>query len=205
MCKLYGAPGAGSAIVEIMLALAGEPYQWINVDGYDRPGAARETLKTLNPLCQVPTLQLDDGGIMTESAAIALMLLDSHPLLAPAPGTACRGQFYRLLVWLVANVYPTFTYGDYPERWTPGMPGELVASTDHYRERLYLWLETQLGEGPYLFGDTVTIIDAYWPVLIHWGPRQPWFARHTPKLFALAGQVSRRAELHAILQANHLL
>ncbi|WP_413722855.1 glutathione S-transferase family protein [Sodalis sp. RH24] len=205
MFTLYGAPGAGSAIVEIMFALAGEPYQWVNVDGYDRPGAARDSLAALNPLCQVPTLVLDDGGIMTESAAIALLLLDSHPHLAPAAGTADRRQFYRLLVWLVANVYPTFTYGDYPERWAPGQPGELVASTDRYRERLYLWLETQLGAGPYLFGDVVTLIDAYWPVLVHWGPRKPWFKQHAPRLFAMAEHVGRLPELQPILKANTLV
>ncbi len=60
---------------------------------------------------------------MTETAAIALMILDQRPDLAPAPGTPQRQQFQRLLVWLVANVYPTFTYADYPERWAPAAAG----------------------------------------------------------------------------------
>lgn len=205
MFRLYGAPGNGSAIVEIMLTLAGETYQWINVAGYDRPGPQRDLLKALNPLCQVPTLELDDGGIMTESAAIALMLLDRHPHLAPPVGTGDRLRFQRLLIWLVANVYPTFTYGDYPERWTPGMAGDLVASTDSYRERLYLWLETQLDEGYYSFGDNVTALDAYWPVITCWRPGRPWFARHTPTLFAIARHMRRRPDLQQILLANKLV
>jgi len=81
--NLYGAPGWGSAISEIMLTMAGEPYQFINVEGFDEPGPQRDRLQALNPLCQVPTLELDDGQILTESAAIALWLLDRHPQFAP--------------------------------------------------------------------------------------------------------------------------
>lgn len=36
--RLYGVPGWGSTIVEIMLALAGEPYDFVDVAGFDRPG-----------------------------------------------------------------------------------------------------------------------------------------------------------------------
>ncbi len=49
--------------------------------------------------------------------AFAFMVLDRRPDLAPPVGRAERQQFQRLLVWLVANVYPTFTFADYPERW----------------------------------------------------------------------------------------
>ena len=119
MITVYGVPGWGSTISELMLSLADIPYEVVDVEGFDQPGPARERLRQINPLCQVPTLRLADGSIMTETAAIALMILDQRPDLAPAPGTPQRPQFQRLLVWLVANVYPTFTYADYPERWAP--------------------------------------------------------------------------------------
>ncbi|STR71238.1 GST-like protein yncG [Raoultella ornithinolytica] len=117
MITVYGVPGWGSAIGELMLTLANIPYHFVNVAGFDQPGPQRDSLMQINPLCQVPTLRLADGSVMTETAAMALMILDSRPDLAPAPGTAQRHQFQRLLIWLVANVYPTFTYADYPQRW----------------------------------------------------------------------------------------
>ena len=107
MIKVYGVPGWGSAISEVMLTLADIPYQFINVEGFDAPGPQRERLERLNPLCQVPTLELENGEIMTETAAIALMILDRCPELAPPVGHSERQQFQRLLIWLVANVYPT--------------------------------------------------------------------------------------------------
>lgn len=113
------------------------------------------------PALRVPTLQLDDGSIMTESAAIALMILDEHPHLAPPTGTPERNQFWRLLVWLVANVYPTFTYADYPERFVPGAAQELRDHCIAYRKSLYIWLEQQLHATPYAFGEQLTLLDIY--------------------------------------------
>ncbi len=205
MYKLYGAPGCGSAIVEIMFILTGEAYKWENVEGFEDPGPQRDALLTLNPLGQVPTLKLDDGSVMTESAAIALMLLDKHPHMAPPAGTPERQRFYRLLVWFVANVYPTFTYGDNPPRWTQSGADELLAGTNRYREQLYLWLETQLGSGPYIFGEAITLLDAYLAAMISWRPRQAWFEKQTPKLFAIAQQVRQRRELHEVLSRNEML
>ncbi|RKQ38752.1 glutathione S-transferase family protein [Enterobacter sp. R1(2018)] len=205
MYKLYGAPGCGSAIVEIMFVLTGEAYQWKNVAGFEDPGPQRDALLTLNPLGQVPTLTLEDGSVMTESAAIALMLLDRHPELAPPADTSERQRFYRLLVWFVANVYPTFTYGDNPARWTQSGADELLASTNHYREQLYLWMENQVGSGPYLFGEKISLLDAYPAAMIDWRPRQAWFEKNTPKLFAIAQEVRRREELQEVLSRNELL
>lgn len=53
MIKVYGVPGWGSTISELMLTLADIPYQFVDVSGFDHEGASRELLKTLNPLCQV--------------------------------------------------------------------------------------------------------------------------------------------------------
>ncbi|MCT4713124.1 glutathione S-transferase family protein [Enterobacteriaceae bacterium H11S18] len=204
MMKLYGAPGCGSAIVEMMFVLAGEQYRWVNVEGFDAPGPQRDALLELNPLGQVPTLKLDDGTVVTETAAIALMLLDAHPELAPPVGSAERPRFHRLLIWLVANVYPTFTYGDYPERWTSGSALELRDSTNRYRQQLYLWLESQFGAGPYVFGDHISLLDTYLAAMISWRPRQAWFEQNTPKMYAIALKVREREDLQEIISRNEL-
>jgi GST-like protein len=183
--KLYGVRCWGSAITEAMLALAGETYEFIDVAGFDQPGATRQLLAGVNPLVQVPTVILDDGTVLTETAAIAIWILHRHPSLAPAHGSAAYTMFLRLLIWMVANVYPTFTYGDIPERWVESSPSQLTASTDRYREGLYLWLEQEL-VGPFSFGDNPTVFDCYLAVMIDWRPRAEWFRKNTPKLFRAA-------------------
>ncbi|QFH49923.1 glutathione S-transferase family protein [Leclercia adecarboxylata] len=205
MIKVYGVPGWGSAISEVMLTLADIPYQFINVDGFDKPGETRELLEKLNPLCQVPTLELENGEIMTETAAIALLVLDRCPDLAPPVGHADRQQFQRLLIWLVANVYPTFTYADYPERWAPDAPEQLQQSCREYRKSLYLWLDNHLKATPYTFGGQITLIDCYLCVMRTWGPRPDWFAANTPNITAIADSVCKLPKLHKVLKANDIL
>lgn len=205
MIKVYGVPGWGSVISELMLTLADIPYQFINVDGFDRPGPQRDLLQNLNPLCQVPTLELEDGTVMTESAAIALMVLDRCPELAPPVGSPERLQFQRLLIWFVANVYPTFTYADYPERWAHDAPEQLKQNCIEYRKSLYLWLDNHLQATPYALGKTLTLIDVYLVVIRTWGPRQEWFSAHAPNITAIADAVCQRPELHKVLKANEII
>ncbi|WP_313824856.1 glutathione S-transferase family protein [Leclercia sp.] len=205
MIKVYGVPGWGSAISEVMLTLADIPYQFINVDGFDKPGETRELLEKLNPLCQVPTLELENGEIMTETAAIALMILDRRPDLAPPLGSCERQQFQRLLIWLVANVYPTFTYADYPERWAPDAPEQLQHNCREYRKSLYLWLDNHLKATPYVFGEQITLIDCYLCVMRIWGPRSDWFAANTPNITAVADSVGKLPKLHKVLKDNDIL
>ncbi|MHA8113972.1 glutathione S-transferase family protein [Kosakonia cowanii] len=205
MITVYGVPGFGSAISEAMLTLADIPYQFHDVKGFDQPGPQQELLRKLNPLCQVPTLQLEDGSVMTESAAVALMILDRHPDLAPAEGTPERQQFWRLLIWLVANVYPTFTYADYPERWAPDAAEQLKESCIAYRKTLYRWLESQLQAAPYAFGEQLTLLDIYLCVMRNWGPRQAWFASNTPKINAIADAVCVLPKLESVLRRNEII
>lgn len=204
MLTLYGVPGWGSAISEVMLTMAEMPYHFVDVNGFDSPGPQHDTLELINPLCQVPTLRLTDGTIMSESAAIALMILDNRPDLAPPAGSPQRLLFHRLLIWLVANVYPTFTYADYPERFAPDAPEQLQNSCIAYRKTLYLWLDKQL-VGPYALGDNVTLMDAYIVVMRSWGPRAAWFAENTPRLSAIADHIAQHAGLQQVLRDNDIL
>ncbi len=186
-----------------MLALVGEPYDFVDVEGFDHPGAAQDRLAAVNPLRQVPTLVLDDGDVLTETAAIALWLADRHAGLAPASGSAEHRRFLRLLIWIVANVYPTFTYGDYPKRWAPSAQDELTNATNAHRERLYGWLEEQV-VGPYVSGGAGVC-----PGLLRRGDDRlasgrEWFADNTPRLFAGAKLMRRDPRLAAVMAHNKL-
>ncbi|MGI3451154.1 glutathione S-transferase family protein [Citrobacter arsenatis] len=205
MIKVYGVPGWGSAISEVMLTLAEIPYSFIDVDGFDSDGPSRELLKTMNPLCQVPTLILENGNVMTETAAIALMILDRCPALSPPVGHAERQQFQRLLIWLVANVYPTFTYADYPQRWAPDAPAQLKKNCIEYRKSLYIWLNDQLNAEPYAFGEQLTLLDVYIAVMRTWGPGHDWFQDNTPNISAIADAVCQHQRLRTVLRNNKII
>lgn len=200
---LYGAPGWGSTLVEAMLAVAQIEYDFVNVEGFDEGGPARERLLALNPIGQIPVLELPDGSVMTESAAIALWLAERHPdaSLAPSPDAPDRAQFLRYLVWLVANVYPTFTYADYPERWAPADTDTLRDTVIDYRKRLWRWFEGEV-RTPHVLGDRLSVLDIYVAVMVHWRPGPKWFEAETPGLAAIADRTTAHPAIAPIIARN---
>lgn len=201
---LYGAPGWGSALVEAMLALCDATVNIEDVSGFDQPGTARDRLLGVNPLAQVPALLLSDGTTMTESAAITLLLAERHPLagLAPVPGTPLRPVFLRRLIWMTANVYPTFTYGDYPERWVSAEPQSLKISTNAFRERLWREFEADVRDGDWALGRELSALDIYVAVMSHWRPGRTWFAQQCPRLHAIAARADAHEILAPVLRRN---
>jgi GST-like protein len=102
----------------------------------------------------------------------------------------------------VANVYPTFTYGDYPERWAPAAAEGLRTATDAYRENLWRLLEAEIGPGPWLMGDRLSALDIYIGVMSRWRPRRAWFEENCPKLAGIASQVDGLPNLAPVWERN---
>jgi GST-like protein len=201
--RLIGTKGCGSVLVEAALVLAGVAYEREEID-YSTPGPARDRLLALNPLGQVPTVILPDDAVMTESAALVLHLDELVPTagLLPAPGDPLRREALRWLVFMVAAVYPTFTYGDDPNKWAGEAGGPaLRESTDAHRMRLWQQLEAQV-KGPWFLGARLGMLDVYVGVMTRWRPQRAWFATATPKLAAIAARVDDDPRLATLWAAN---
>jgi GST-like protein len=201
---LVGSKGCGNAIVEFAFALAGLPYDAEEVD-YSPGSPTRERLLAVNPLGQVPALVLPDGRVLTESLAMLHYVDDRVPKtgLIPAPGDPAREAFYRWAVFLVAAVYPTFTYGDDPKRWVEDEAGakSLRESTDRHRESLLRQVEAAAAQ-PWFLGERLSAIDLYLLAMTRWRPGRKWFETNTPKLVAIAGRAGALEQL-APLVARH--
>jgi GST-like protein len=199
---LFGRKGWGSAIAEAQLEHYGLPFRVEEVpDLFQEPSAA---LAAANPVAQVPTLVLPGGEVMTESAAITLHLADvtGSADLVPAPAEPERARFLRWLVFLVANVYPTFTYADDPARFCPeACAPAFKTSVFAYRERLWRAVEAA-AEGPCFLGDRFSALDVYLGVMTRWTPREDWFRREAPKLWAAAERAWAAPRIGAAL-ARH--
>jgi GST-like protein len=185
---LLGCQGCGNAIVECAFALAGIDFDYEEVD-YSDDSPTRPRLLQFNPLGQVPTLVLPDGTVMTESLAMIHWANDAAPqaALIPPPGDPARAAFYRWAVFLIAAVYPTFTYGDDPKKWVANEEGAkaLRASTDAHRQAMWKQLEGIAGD-PWFLGPTRSALDLYVACMTRWRPGRKWFDANTPKLVAIA-------------------
>jgi GST-like protein len=202
MLTLYGTRGSGSAAIEAALAIAGLDHRQVDAASWnDTPGL--EELKRVNPIAQIPTLVLDDGSILTESAAILIHLGLSHPesgLLASEPMR--RAQQIRGLVYVAANCYAGIGILDYPERWYPD-PDETVrkAMQARGRARLHeLWemFADQFPATPWLSGERLGALDVLAATVSMWSGARKALAASRPEFSALLARIEADPRVAAV-------
>lgn len=203
--KLFHSPGSGAFVVEAVLAELGIECERQVVDlKADEQFTAR--FLAINPRAQVPALLLDDGTVLTESAAIALFLADadSEDRLLPPRGSPARGTVMRWLFFAAANVYEADLRLFYPQRYTSDQrtaPAVKQAAEKEF-ERCADIIEQALASGPFLLGETMSVFDPYIAMLCEWHwDKPPFFAAH-PKLARLHQAVAKRPSLAAIWARN---
>ena len=205
MYTLYARDGAGSAVCEVVLALAGATYRIETVErGSD--GYLTAEFHKLNPMGQVPALLLPDGTLMTESAAITLHLADLFPDagLAPATSSPARPSYLRWMLFLATAIYTSDLRLYYPARHTddPNGTAAVKSSAERQMEREFDIYASALGDGPFILGDTLSAVDIYAAMLFTWNPDVPaFFARH-PNLKACYDRVAALPGIRPVWQRN---
>ncbi len=185
--KLYGRPGTGSDVLQMLLEEIGAPYEFIRVG---TEAAAIEAYRAVTGTDKVPALVLPQGMAMFESAAMCVHLAAAHPeaRLAPRPGTAAHARFLQWVVYVSANLYECARRIYYPHRYSRA--GESAAegirqqATDDFM-RILDPIVAALS--PYLLGSDISAADHYLYVVAGWHPqgrdpvhqRFPALARHS--------------------------
>jgi maleylacetoacetate isomerase len=159
--KLYeGWRSSASWRVRWALALKKIPYESVLID-IER-GEQFDVLPAVNPMKQVPTLELDDGRALTESVAIIEWLDETHPLPELIPRDSFERARVRALVQLINS-------GIHPLQNTIVRK---AISDDVEAQRAWCcrWIERGLAayeehvrhqRGRYSFGDRLTMADLY--------------------------------------------
>lgn len=204
MYRLYGSTGSGSASVEAALAELGVAYEVVQTTTAEGRHLTEE-FKRINPRQQVPALQLPDGSVMSEGAAMMLHLADAFPdaKLAPAPGSSARAQHDRWLIFMAVNIYEGSLREAYADRYTddPNGAAQVMSNAKAYQKRHFEILEATIGDGPFLFGGGMTMADIYLWMLANWVD-QNWLLAHCPKVTALAAVVRERPRIAPIHAAH---
>jgi GST-like protein len=204
MYQLYGHRNSGAAAIEAALELCQVAYRFIDVEA---SAEAAQELARLNPLKQIPTLQLPDGSALTESAAILIHLGLSFPRSGLLPvEVADRDQAIRGLVYIVSNCYAAIGIIDYPERWLV-MPDEaarqnLMAGA---RERLHWMWEVfadQFSAELYLDDETPGALDVLAAVVTRWAGTREHLRQARPGFYAWLQRIDRHPVLAPVF-ARH--
>ena len=206
MVTLYGAQGSGSAAIEVALAMAGVPHRRVEAAPW-QPSAEVDELRRVNPLAQVPTLQLGDGSVLSESAAILIHLGLEHPASGLLPAAASqRAQALRGLVFIAANCYAAIGVIDYPERWSTDV-GDAAhdAIRAAARQRLHaMWslFADQFTGSPWLGGERIGALDILAATVSTWSGARAHLQSARPALFALLLRIEAHPQV-APVWARH--
>ena len=167
--KLYYSRGACSLTVRTILHELGiENCEFEAVDLKTKKTEKGTDFFTINGKGGVPTLELDNGEVLTENTAIIQYLADTHKAeqLFPPIGNFQR---YRVSEWL------SFINSDLHKTcgalFNPRIPAELKEEIFKPILKKHLsWLNQQIGKRHYLVNDHFTIADAYLFVVLTWLP-----------------------------------
>ncbi|MET0519587.1 MAG: glutathione S-transferase [Burkholderiaceae bacterium] len=207
MLTLYGTQGSGSAAIEAALAWLGEPVRHVEAASW-LPGPGLDELARVNPLQQIPTLRLDDGTVLTESAAILIHLGLAHPQsgLLPAEPSA-RALAIRGLVYIAANCYAAISIIDYPARWCEGadadepLQARIRAGSRARLHRHWELFADQFGPPPgrqaFLQGDAPGALDLLAAVVSRWSGSRAHLRAARPDFHAILLRVEQQPRLAA--------
>mgnify|MGYP002789897310 CR=1 FL=1 len=201
--KLYYKPGACSMAAHIALIEAKAPYDLEKVDTAAGLTATGGDYRKVNSRGYVPALTLDDGAVITESAAVLQAIAERFPAasLAPAIGGLARARLQELLSFLSSELHkafgPFFAGAPLSPEGRANAEQRLARQIDH--------VEAMLADGrSFLLGANVTVADFYAFVILNWTnfigvSLEPW-----PRTAAFMAQMAQRPSVRRAMAEEGL-
>jgi glutathione S-transferase len=200
--KLYYSPGACSQAPHILLHEIGLDHDAARVDLKAKKLEDGSDYLKINAKGAVPALQLDSGEVLTENAVILQYLGDrtSWPEVLPPLGSFSRYRVLEMLNFITTELHKRFSYLFNPnagEEMKRLVRDDLSNKLDYVNERL--------GEGPFLFGEQLTIPDPYLFVITGWAEKMLGGLDRWPNLKAFRERMLQRDAVRHVLRTEGLL
>jgi glutathione S-transferase len=159
MPTVHGMKASGNCYkVQLLLEQLGLDYRWVEVDS-----AAGETrtaaFLAMNPIGQVPLLEVEPGRYLPESNAILCYLAEGTPLWP-----VDRWSRAQALRWMFFEQYshePCVAVARFIARWLPAdhpRRAELPRLVERGRQALSV-MERRLSESPFMAGEAYSVAD----------------------------------------------
>ncbi|MBC8036735.1 MAG: glutathione transferase GstA [Rhizobiales bacterium] len=198
--KLYYMPGACSLAPHIVLNELGKTHSLEKVDGGTKKTAGGEDFNTINSKGYVPTLDIGDGEVLTEVAAILQYLVDKsgNTELLPKAGTMERYRAMETLNFIASEMHKGLGGLFYKP-----VPEARKAIIEKFSKRLD-WLEAKLGKGNYILGNTYSAADAYAFTVLNWAPMLGFDLKPWKNISSYVARIAARPAVQAALKAEGL-
>ena len=200
--KLYYSPGACSQAPHILLHEIGLRHDAERVDLKNKVTENGRSYLEANPKGAVPALELDNGEVLTENAVILQFLGDraGSPDVLPAVGSLRR---YRVLEWV--NFITTELHKRFGLLFNPKATDETKQlAIEELGKKLY-YVDRELGEGPFVMGDELTLPDPYLFVITGWAEKMLGGLDRWPHLKAFRERMLQRPSVRHVLKFEGLL
>lgn len=199
--KLFYSPGACSLSPHIALLEAGLAHDLVKVDLKAKKLEDGGDFLKINAKGQVPTLQLDDGEILTEGPVIVQAIADKagDKKLAPANGTTER---YRLQEWL--NFLTSELHKNFSPLFAPVLSDE---TKQFFRDRLMgkmKIIDDKLAGRDYLMGSQFSVADGYLYTMLRWADAHKFDLSSLKNLMAYKARVAARPKVQEALKSEGL-
>lgn len=204
---LHSRLGSGGFAVEAVLTAAGIKFDYHPMaskpDVPLGPGIAH-----LNPWQQVPVLELEDGTIITETAAILTYLSQKEASLKNGPvlWVDDPAQFLRWSVFLSVNIYEGILRKSYPARYVSGYPastaplitGSVRDAAIRRVHEAFTCIEQATSDHAFLLGERMSPCDVFLAMLYAWHNQRP----DLPKCTWITRQVATHEAIRPIWKRN---
>ncbi len=199
--KLYYTPGACSQAPHIALREANLAFDLVKTDIRAKKLEDGSDYLAINPKGSVPAIQLNDGTVLTENAAILIYIGDLAPEsgLLPSLGDFDRYRVLELLVFITTEIHKGFG-----PLWKPDSPDALKDATRAMLATKFDFLQERLGAGPYLMGDRFTLPDAYAFVVLNWTRIHGIDLSRWPALTHYVARIAQRPAVDTTLEVEGL-
>jgi len=198
--KLYFSPGACSLASHITLRELGVPFQAVQVDLKAKRTKDGADYSAISPKGYVPALELDDGQMLTENAAILPYLADQKPAMALAP-PANSFERYRLQEWL--GFINSEVHKSFSPLFNPAAPEATKESAKALIARRLGFVAKALEGKDYLLG-RYSVADAYLYAVLRWTGKFSIDLSPFPALEPYLERIGARAAVKAALAAEGL-
>jgi glutathione S-transferase len=199
--KLYYSPGACSQAPHILLHEIGLSHDAERVDLKAKKTENGGDFLAINPKGAVPALELDSGDVLTENAVILQYLGDRSSVGEVLPPL---GNFRRYRVLELVNFITTELHKRFGFLFSPDPTDEMKQLVIRDLGKKLDYIDAELGEGPFLMGDELTLPDPYLFVITGWTDKFIGLDRW-PNLRAFRERMLERPSVRHVMRFEGLL
>lgn len=199
--KLYYSPGACSLSPHIALHEAGLKFDIEEVDLGTKKTKSGADYAKINAKGYVPTLQLDNGQVLTEAAVVVQYIADQKPEanLLPRAGTPERYRAQEWLNYIAAEVHKGFA-----PLWSDATPDAYKQTVKDNLAKKFAYLDKHLAGKKFLLGDQFSVADGYLFTVLGWTKFMNMSLDAYPNLSAYTVRIAGRPAVQTALKAEGL-